>query len=499
MIQLRRLLFFGAAFLLLIQSSAVDAQDNVLRYYYGGELKFTSNILSQMGTGPGLSSVATGGVAPSAADAFQVFRNPAGLRYLYKTSHFGFTFKPPISIELPEDFQTEVNNQINSVTEDFQRAGPFEYPDVTGTVGQLGTSFSSFAFTYPIEKWQFGLGYARLFQLDMDLLLNGLSERIDTIEDDPAEEVLFMVTNSTHNRIRFSADSWVLAGARDIGENTSVGASFSRTYIDFAMDSGYRVDGLMTSGGNVSAFNDDSDPWYNDLQGVAQGGYDGSSYALRLGGQYVPGWEDTWRFGLDVKLATKASMDGDLTLRVDEFPALKLDPGPGEENFDVNRIEDVSELTRTYPNYYLASSTMYVYVPSTVSLGVSYARGWKPSYSFTLYMGKLGYELDIQEKRVFETEYTTRTYAIGFEPVYQTYFSINPGRFFMGFGFTSGTIYSEGHKNPDDGSPLLDTQDIILPRFDLGFTIGIMQGMDLEILVDGLPEDVFRMGLTYEF
>ncbi len=484
---------------LLCMFSTLQAQDSVLRYFYGGAMNLDIAQGSQILTGPGISSVVSGGIAPSNPDAFQVFRNPAGMRYIYQRPEFGYTFKLPLSIKWPEMIQTEMDTQVYSVLAGYNRTGPLITPTVQGGVGYISNALSSFAYVHPVYPWQFGLGYARLYQLNMDLVFAGISQRIDSVDPDPTREIQFIANIAVRNRLQFSADEWVFAASRDLGDSFTLGFSASRTYFDFKMEGGYNVDAMMTRVGQIYAFGDDSDPWYNELGGIARGDYTGSSYALKLGMQYVPGWEDSWRIGAELKVATKASMDGEFLIQTDAFPLINLSPNEGEERFDVTRIADITQMTETYPNRSYPSSTMYFHVPSSFSVGISRAKGIRPSLSFSYYMGDLGYELDIREKGYADTEYSTNTYSIGFDPNFQAYLGINPGRFFLGVGVVHGRVYSTGHKNPDNKKPIIEDQTVLIPRFDMGFSFMLMNNLEFEILLDGLPEDMLRMGLTYVF
>ncbi len=499
-----RMITWFLSCVMLVLSAApqrASAQDSALRYFQGGNMELDVSISSRLLTGPGTAAVVGGGTAPAIDDPFAVFRNPAGLRYLYDRPRAGFTLHPSVGIKfssLPIDVQSTINRKMDNATRNFLRTGPFEYPQFGGTLTQQATSLDALTLTFPQGSWQFGVGFHRPFYYRVNFLFSGLHERIDTIEEDPSDAVAFAIQSKSNSTIAISADTWVLAAARDVGDAWSAGVSLARTYVHFESRSGYRVDGVMVSQGQQYAFNDDSDPWYNKLNGEMTGGYSGSFYTLRLGTQYVPYEENGWRFGAELKLSTNATLAGDLRMVVDEFPALILQAEEGEDNFDVNRIEEVSELTRTYPNRYLTPETVALKVPSSISVGVARGMGIRPKLDLTLYLGSLEYEMEIGEKRVFDEAYAFNLYGKGVRPVYQAYLGISPGWFFLGVGVISLRDINQGHKD-GSGHVIADGKQILVPRLDMGFRGRLVDTLSYELLVDGLPEDVLRLGLTYEF
>lgn len=154
-------------------------------------------------------------------------------------------------------------------------------------------------------------------------------------------------------------------------------------------------------------------------------------------------------------------------------------------------------MTRTYYNERITPGNFDVELPSHVSVGISRGRGARPKLDFTYYFGQLSYDMTLQEKRALDIEYATTTYGRGVKPHYQVYFSITPGGFFMGLGMMSVEDYAKGYKT--DGEELKDGESLILPRFDMGWQGTLKKNLKYEFLLSGLPEDVFRVGLTYEF
>ena len=478
------------------------SDDPILTYFDGGRMNMNVELNSMMVSGSGGSGVLSGAAAPNTSDPFSLFRGPAGMRYVRNDASVGLTFQPQLLIKfdnLPFDVQSSVDEAVDDFTENFQQTDDFIYPDFGGSVARSSNALSSFGMVIPADKWRFGFGYSKPFHLKLDLLLGGLRQRIDTVEDNPEEQIAFAIQTRISNRLEFDTDRWVAAVSRDFGKNFTVGASFARTILEMAWLGGYNVDGIMTRGTQQYTFNNDTDPWYNELHSEADGGYSGFLYTYHLGFIYSSSRDDGWRVGVDLAYNIKPTLEGSLFLLVDEFPALKLETEDDEDPFDANRIDDVTEITRTYPNQYLTSNELIINVPSSVTMTISKGSGIRPNFTFSYYFGgALSYQLEMQEKRVDETDYATNVYGRGITPEWQAYLGIHPGGFFMGLGAISGKDYISGYVD-GGGDDIPGDNALIIPRFDMGFSFPIKGGLSGEVLLTGLPEDVFRVALIYDF
>lgn len=476
--------------------------DPELRYFYGGKLTIDASFASQMISGSGINGVVTSSAASSRPDPFVVFGNPANMRHIQDKVAFGITFQPRLSMDMPTGLQDAVDESMDTFTEEFYRPDPdaIVYPEAGGTVGRSPSALSSFGMAIPAGKWRVGLGYTRPFYLDADINLGGFSQRIDQPEDDPAEEISFAIQTRMGLSILARADRWNVGVSREVGR-WSFGFSLARTYMEIDFNGGYSVDGIMTRGTQQYAFNDPSDPWYNEFAGHMVGGYTGTMYTYRIGAVHLLGGreETSWRVGLDVAINSGNTLYGGLNMAVDEFLAMELEPEEGEDSFDVNRIEDVTEITRTYNNQYFASDEMTFEVPSHFALSFAKPGGWRPNLTFKYFFGgDFGYSLDVTEKRVTDEEYATNTYARGLTPKYEFYLGVNPGWFFMGFGAMFVSDVAEGYVD-GNGVDIVDENDTVLPRFDLGVSFQLSEHLRYEMLLAGLPEDALRMGVVYEF
>ncbi len=484
------------------RANAQQSTDPILTYFDGGRMNLNLELNSMLVGGPGVTSVAVGAAAPVQADPYAVFRNPAGLRFVRQDVIIGVTLHPEVSVRfssIPFDVQQGVNDAVDGFTKGFQTTDAYTYPVFDGTVARSANSLNAFAVAIPTGGWRIGFGYDRPLHLKMDLLHAGFRQRIDTVESNPADAVAFAIQTRINNLLEIDADRWVVAVSRDLFRWFTFGASAARTLVALDLSAGYNIDGIMTRGGQQWAFNNTGDPWYNALHSRAVGSYTGSWWTMRAGFTISGESEKSWRFGAEAVLHQRPELRGGMSIVVDEFPALKLNAGEGEDPFDVNRIADVTEITRTYPNTYYTGKRMTLHVPDAVTATLAAGGGLRPSLSGTYYLrGSFGYDLEVREKSVRDSSYATHLYGRGIVPQYEGYFGVAPGAFFFGVGGILGEDYVHGYVD-GNGNPIPGGNLVIIPRLDMGFTLRISSNLRYEIMLAGLPEDVLRMGINYEF
>lgn len=481
---------------------AQQSTDPILTYFDGGRMDLNFELNSMLAGGPGVTSVAVGAAAPVQADPYAVFRNPAGMRFVRQDVIVGITLHPEVGIQfskMPFDVQQGVNDAVDGYIEGFQSTDDFSYPVFDGTVARSASSLNALAVAIPFGGWRIGFGYDRPIHLKMDLLHAGFRQRIDTVESNPADAVAFAIQTRINDLLEIDADRLVFAVSRDLARWLTFGVSASRTLIAIDLNAGYNIDGIMTRGGQQWAFNNDQDPWYNKLHSLASGGYTGSWWTMRAGFTISGESDRSWRLGAEFVRQQSPELSGNMTMIVDEFPALKLNAGAGEDPFDVNRIADVTEITRTYPNTYLMSDRMTIHIPDAATITLAAGGGLRPSLSGTLYFdGKFGFDVNVREKGVQDTTYTSRLYGRGVVLQYGGYFGIAPGPFFFGVGAMLGEDYVNGYVD-GNGHPIPGGNAVIIPRLDLGFSFHVSRNLRYEIMLAGLPEDLLRMGINYEF
>lgn len=497
-----RVLLAGLLIAMGSSGAALGAADPLLTYFHGGRMNLRIGLNSMMLTGPGSGSVAGGAAAPSVSDAFAAFRNPAGMRFVRGRAAIGFTFHPQLLLpfsKMPVDIDASIRDAVDGFTENFQKPdNSLDYPELGGSVSRTSSSLTSFGMVIPVGRSHVGLAYGRPLHLSLDMLLGGFRQRIDTEGNTPEESIGFAIQTRISNRMVIDTDRWSLAFAHDLGRHVTLGASVARTRIDISWFGGYNVDGIMTRGTQQYAFNNTNDPWYNDLHSFASGGYSGSLWTIHAGAILASASDRGWRLGIDYTHNTQPTLTGGLGMLVDQFPALKLQTTGDEQPFDANLISP-DEPTRTYPKQFIAGSNMRIHVPSSLSIGVSRGSGWRPSLTYTFYTGdRLSFDLRVREKRVNEARYSARTYGRGLVPKWEAYFGIHPGGFFLGLGGIKVEDYISGYSD-SNGEPIPGGTSMIIPRFDMGFSFHVIGSLKADILLAGLPEDVLRVSLLYDF
>ncbi len=498
-----------ATLISIILPNALLAQtDSDLELFEGGKIDLTMRFRSSLLLGPGLQGAFTGFTAPVNPDPFIVFGNPAALTRV-GGNRVAIGFAPAIEAEI-----TDVNDPVPTVVEEtdaalesFTRTGRVRYPEVSGRVGYASSPVKGLALVLQTDKSQetwfgsiprlfdyAGIGYYRPIYLEMSTVFTGMRLRMRTQEETPEDEILFYASMKMNIDAQISADSWAMTLARDIG-SFGVGVGFTRTDIGINFTGQSRTDGIMSMGGNESAFNDPNDPWDNDYYTTSSGQLEGSCWGIRLGGTYNTVKADNpnkgFLFGVDLRLQTAAEMDGPLEFSVFNFKALNLNAEGDESKFDVNRIQDVSELTRTYETVMEVPNPVMVDVPGSFSFAMSWVGFPHPTLTYTKYFGELSYQVNLVEDGVMST------YKRGFKPDWAALLGMNLGHFYLAGGMTQLAEVVEGYEDTS-GIPIAPMESTIVPRLSVGFDWSIAENITFGTLVFGLPEDMIQFTLKID-
>lgn len=500
--RMRLILLLVLPFFFLIVSTSI-AQDAELQFFEGGKIDGTFMLRSTILTGSGIDAPTRGLIAPVKVDPFIVFGNPAALGKIPDTQ-FGLGFSPTIDFDVTQlaDTKAPVVEEVDAAIATFRKTGPVTYPVVSGTIGRCGSPVTGFAVCFVLEgendEWFAGIprlldraaiGYNQPLTLHTDAIYSGLRVRLRTISEVEEDEILLYSTIKMGFNIDLTSDSWVLSGARQLNDFW-FGIALSRT--DVAIDlSGYeRSDGLMSMSGLRSAFNDLGDDWENRYYGTADIMVSGASWAPRLGVLYSPGKH--FMFGANARIQTGLDLEGNIDFSLFRFPALRLNAEGDEKQFDVNLIEDPSNLTLTYEKLYDTPNSMKAKIPSSFSIAASYLGPLKPSFTYTQYFGELSYQLRMLE------DGQEFVYKRGIKPSWDILFSLDLSAFQMSFGATRLQDLVEGYKDAS-GTEIKQADAMIVPRASLGFYTVLEDNLTIGTLLYALPEDAVRFSLVYHF
>jgi hypothetical protein len=319
------------------------------------------------------------------------------------------------------------------------------------------------------------------------MVYSGLRTRLRTIEETPENEILLYASIKMDVDILISSDAWNLSIAREMGDYW-LGLGLQRTAARVEIHGNQRTDGIMSRAGTESSFNDPQSPWDDDYYSSAHGTLDGSSLALRLGGLYEP--TDNITLGAMLKMQGPMEMDADLDLQLHSFKPLKLSAAEGEKQFDVNAIQDASELTRTEAKIFEPASKMDVSIPSELALSITWARYLKPTFTFTKYFGELAYTYDVVEDGALFT------YKRGFKANMGVNLGLDLNWFQVGLGGVTMVDVVKGYHDAR-GNPIPPAPSMFVPRLSVGFDTALSENLRLGVLIYGLPEDALRFTLEY--
>ena len=505
-----RLFFLALTILLIIPifAFAVD-KDADLELFEGGKMDGVLRLRSSLISGTGVQGALTGMTASPNPTPFIVFGNPAVLGQI-SDRRIVLSTAPPLNINIatltdPNPYASEEVDVI--VSESFNQTGPRTNPQINASVGRGGALISGLAVSFVTaseddnSRW-FGGRIPRLFDriafgwqqplvFDASMIYDNLRTRLRTIEDDPSNDILLLADIRMDIGLLLTADCWTMGAAKQLN-NFWIGVGIRRTSVSLEMIGNMRTDGLLSKASSESAFNDPLDPWHNDFYSSASGKFSGSTWGTSLGATYQAP-ENPFFFGIDFRLPSRFDMDGYLDLESHRFPALKLTVAEGGKRFDVNDIEDVSELTRTYAQSFIGYSTMEVNIPGALSFGVHYSGSVKPTLTLTKYFGELSYRYKLIENG---TEFAYRRglvpnwgILLGMKLPYVKSFSI---------GITSVKDVVEGYHDAG-GTPIKTGDPMLIPRFSVGFENELTEKLTLGILLFALPEDALRFTLDYRF
>jgi len=493
----------------MIPLTTFAQNDSEMEFFEGGYIRSDFAIRSHLLTGTGVRGAYGGLIAPVNPVPFVIFGNPAALGRVHGKKVI-VSSSPALEMDLASltDVNPSIEKEMDTRLESFNLTGPKTYPKMTGSIGLMGSLVSGFALALPIEAdrqggWfggkiprlfdRIAFGYTIPFAFQSKFVYSGLRMRLRTIDLDensvrhPENEILLYSSIKMDSDINISSDSWNLSAARQMGDFW-LGAGIQRTAGRIELHTNQRTDGIMSKSGSESSFNDPQSPWDDDFFFAAHGIFEGAALALRLGTIYQP--TDKIILGAMCRLQGDMDMDADFDLELHSFTPLKLNAAEGEKRFDVNAIEDASELTRTKSKSFETASNMIVTIPSELSVSATYAGFMKPSITYTKYFGELAYNYDMIE------DGAPFSYKRGFKP--DMGLNVNFDLFILSFGVGAiKAVDVVGGYHDKNGLPIPPADALWIPHASFGFETGLSDALKMGVLIEGLPEDALRLTLEY--
>lgn len=475
-----------------------------MQLFEGGDINGAIGLRSGLLTGAGVDGALGGLIAPVFPEPFVIFGNPAALGRIEERTVV-ISSAPTVEFNILNfsDPSATVQGEVDARLDAFDRAHLQRTdPKVTGTIGRTGSLVTGFALSLPVESddedmW-FGGRFPRLFDrvafgyteplvLHVNMIYSGLRTRLRTIDPNPENEILLYASIKTDADLLLTSDSWNVSLARETGDFW-IGLGFQRTAGRLEIHGNQRTDGIMSKAGIESSFNDPQSPWDDDYFAGAHGSFDGSAWATRLGMLYQP--SDYFIFAAAGRLQGAMRMNGELDLSLHTFRPLRLSAPEGEKKFDVNAIEDASELTRTVSKSFETSSTLEAEIPSEVSVASTYTGLLQPTLTWTKYFGELSYRYQMSENGA------PFTYKRGFKADWGAGLGLNIGFLQLSVGALKMVDVVAGYHDVR-GNPIPPARPMLIPRLAVGFTTGLTDHLSLGVLIAGLPEDALRLTLKY--
>jgi len=475
--------------LIIFSPSIAFAQgDTELLDFAGGNLKsslrFGLNTHHRLCDPNGALISEMAGILPS---IHHIYTNPAALAW-HKKSRAVITFSPGFGIsidklaDIDKEVKTNVDEQIEDMRSDELILNDEDYPQLDidfGMPNQL-----SGGLVFPIGPVVTGFGVYQPFYTSFDLIGTGLQARLKTTDEDPTKEVTFLGSLDLSLLMRIRIIDYAFSASTKILPKLSAGFTYERLVGSAGFNGNMEFQGVMVTAGNESAFNDENDPWHNDLFSRGDGNYSGSTGTFVLGTAYQlsPG------FGLSasVKFPSKLTMSGNADVEQYTIPGLNLQAEEDEDVLDSTEL-DLSEPTKTHPLINPTGRSIDIEMPGSYSLGISSMLGSLVfSLSFTEYNGKFGL------RHVMEKGNSQSIYDLQVTPDYRIGSGINFHGFYLDAGVTNTEITIN---TPDSNS----TESIPFPDLSMGFSFSLSQNIRCGIQLLAIPELNGLLTLGYIF
>jgi len=455
-------------------AATADDDSAVIEEFHGGTLSSTSTFSLGFFYGAGSRPGGLGApVGTAAGGAEAITGNPAGLAFLDGSAVL-IDILPPIGASLGDfvDLEERVSEEIDDALDEYDE-GELDpvYPELSVDMGQPGGVVSG-ALALHTGRFVLGAAIEEPMSLGLDLVDTGMEALGHTVKDEGEGDVDIdmRLTADTAVDVALRVDRTTLGGGYRITDALSAGASVSFYRSKGEVAASLRGDGIINYGGTEYAFNDPNDPWHNALDQTVDGSYEGEAVGWTVGASWRPGRSLTVDAAYVV--APTIALDGEI-VTVSNLP-----PAFEDGEIDADGIS-ASQPTLTEPETEVEDARADIEFPSYIGGAVSIELGPAlTTIEYRRYMGALAVAFDEYYEAVEASD------GLGLE--------VDLGAMRFGAGVLRGTLVH------DDGDERTE-EDIILPLVNLGFGIGVIDGMRLETTALAVPMQAFRTSLVYEF
>ncbi len=459
----------------LCTGASADGDDGTLEILAGGSL--TSSFHMSLGFLYGAGSRPDGLGTPVStvrAGLGCISGNPAGLAHI-PTNAVVMDILPPFGTMASDflDFESIAADALDDAVSDFTGPG-FEptYPTFDAAVGQQGGVISG-VVGVRLGRTVVAAAIEEPMSVALRMVDTGIEAFGHTSKDEGDDQIDIQMRCMADAAadLAFRVSRTTLAAASDVYPNVALGLSVSRYHASAAASGSVKADGIVSYGGQEYAFNDPSDPWYNELGMTMHGLYEGDAFGWNIGASWHP-----------IKLVT---VDASYA----SMPALKLEgslttisnvmPGLINGEFDADQILN-SQPTLTERTETVEDDPVTLLLPSHAGLAVSlHAPFMLATLEYRAFVGAFGFEYQDVSEGVDVTD------GFGLE--------LDFGGVRLGGGVIRGKLMGD---TLDGGSA---GEDILIPLANLGLGIDIGRNLRLDTMVLAVPLQVLRVSLEYGF
>ena len=464
--------------------------DNLLNSFQGGMHDMNLFGSSTLATGIGAYESAAGiGITTLRPSAAAIHWNPAGLAFLKRG---GIILEAVPELSYSPDVSSDVNAEVDNALEKMEQDNEtiLIYPDFTMTAGQKGRAISALAVAFPYRDMYFGASYQRVFSLGINLISAGLENKITSLEEDPNQNAIIFTRTDINMLLDFEVDAVSLGMGRMFTPKLGLGLALSHYNCNVSLNGVLAPEGVFTRSGIENSFNDPSEVWQNDFYSAMSGTFEGGSWGMKAGLGYQV--NDDFCLNFLLNYTGNMTLEGSMEIIQYTYSALNLnaDEDAGEEMFDLDNLEEVTQPTQTKLIENEPSSELLINAPSSISIGAGYK--WA-SLTLTNYMGELSYSYDLARNGI------PATYSRGLDLKYGFLLGFDLKYVRLGIGAIAADEIVEGYMD-DEGEPLKPTTGVYIPRFSLGTGFNITPDWKCDILLVGMPDilgSVMKVSATY--
>jgi len=455
-------------------AAAAGGDSATVEYFDGGSLR--SDVSLSLGFLYGAGSRPDGLGVPIAtlrAGVAATSGNPAGLAFIERGGML-LDVLPPVGVSVSDlaNLEARARTLTDDSLEDVAAYGMLPtYPEVDATAGQQAGLVSG-ALALRFGDYACGVSIEEPMSLELDLVENGLEAFAGGVKSDGGDDVDIEMRGFADAAcdLSFRVDRTTVALARQVTPKLGLGTSLSRYHAEAGVRGVLRGDGVVNYGGQEYSFNDEGDPWENDLGGSLDGRFEGEGLGWSVGASYR---RLHW-LTIDAHYVSIP----DLSLAGQLVTVESMPPAATEDGIELSEVS-ASQPTLTETTVQVNGAPVELRLPSYAGVAATARMGRVlATLEYRMFDGVIGFQHEGHSEGVELTD------GLGLE--------VDLGGLWLGGGVIRGRLVGETAEGEDE-------EDVLIPLANLGMGMqfGEHVGVDLKLLA--LPMQVARISLSYGF